>query len=101
MSTVSLPPLIGIVQPGEDVTRSFERLAKGTVAVLQKGVGMAGSDLQIVEQSDGHMKLSNRGKTSAPYMIIFMTEKQLRALLAAREVVAQIFDAAKTRKKRK
>lgn len=92
-------PLVGILQPGEEVRRTYSTpLSEGMLAVLQKGVGAGAATLEIVEQSERFMHLANRGTVIAPYMILFMTDKQLRALLAARELCSQIFDAAKNRK---
>lgn len=97
----NLAPIVGVLQPGEETCRHYPaKLPEGQMAVLQKAA-LRGVNLQILEQSDTSMRLINRGTTFAPYMIVFMTEKQLRAMLAAKELVSQIFDAAATRKRKK
>jgi hypothetical protein len=101
----NLAPLVGVLQPGEEALRRYPaKLPTDTVAVLQKGLGTGGADLHIVAQTDASMHVANRGKGFAYYMILFVTGKQLRALLATKELASQIIGAGRdlaSRKKKK
>jgi hypothetical protein len=99
---MNLAPIVNVLSPGAEIVHNYPApLPDDMMAVLQKGVGAGAADLHIVEQSNYMMRVANRGTTFAPYMILFMTEKQLRAMLAAKELVGQVLDYARTRKRKK
>jgi hypothetical protein len=77
--------LFGVLQGHETTTRAYScQLPEGYCAILQK---KPGDNVLIVEQSDTVITLSNQGDGSAFYLVLFLANTAVRAVLGAKEVV--------------
>ncbi len=75
----------GVLQPGETTTRAYScPLPEQYCAILQK---KPGDQVSIVEQSDETITVTNQGPRPAFYLVLFLANASIRAVLGAKEVV--------------
>lgn len=83
-------PMFGFLAPGESRTRKFPALPKGIMPIVQN---FPNGSVRLVEQGPDFVTIENYGNNRSGFTVLFVTQLQLKKLMALKQVVDVISES--------